>query len=79
MASYISCPAGGIEIGGVSSQLIDIAKAFTINDTKLKEHVFRWFEYLVKEGNYSKELFGTDNEQALREMKNDYIKVFYKK
>lgn len=79
IARFISSPADGIEIGGVSSQLLDIVKTITINNTKLKDRVFDWFEYLVEEGNYSTKLFGTDNEQALQEMKKDYIRVFYKK
>ena len=73
LAYYISNPVGGIEIGGVSSQLNEIIKIQTRGNKKLREKVFEWLEYYIEgEGTTIDEYFC--NVQAAFD---DYDKNFY--
>ena len=50
LAYFICYPGNGIEIGGVSSQLIDIIRVQTKGNVKLKEKVYEWLEFYIEDG-----------------------------
>lgn len=50
LASFVCHPADGIEIGGVSSQLVNILQTQTKGNDRLREKVHEWFEFYIEDG-----------------------------
>ena len=74
LAHYISNPVGGIEIGGLSSQLNEIIKIQTKGNKKLRDKVFEWLDYYIIEGE------GTTIDEYIDDVQaafDDYDKNFY--
>ena len=80
LANLCCNPADNHEIAGMSNltdSLLTILAHQTKRDSKLKERVYEWIEYLVEENYYDKEVFGDNKETAIKEAKEDYEAVFY--
>lgn len=73
LAYFICYPGNGIEIGGVSSQLIDIIRVQTKGNVKLKEKVYEWLEFYIEDGDTQIPEYKDDIQLAF----DDYDKVFY--
>lgn len=73
LAYFICYPADGIEIGGVSSQLVDIVKIHTKGNKKLKEKVYEWLEFYIEDGDTHISEYKDNIQLAF----DDYDKFFY--
>lgn len=73
LAYYICYPGNGIEIGGVSSQLIDIIRTQTKGNDRLREKVHEWLEFYIEDGDTQISEYKDDIQLAF----DDYDKVFY--
>lgn len=73
LAYYICYPGNGIEIGGCSSQLIDIIRTQTKGNDKLREKVFEWLEFYIEDGGTQIAEYKDNMQLAF----DDYDKVFY--
>ena len=49
LAYLISHPADAIEVGGISSQLIEIIRIQTRGNSKLREKVHEWLEFYIED------------------------------
>ena len=50
LARFICHPADGIEIGGASSQLIDIIRTQTKGNDRLRGKVHEWLDFYIEDG-----------------------------
>lgn len=50
LAHFICYPSDGIEIGGVSSQLVNIIRIQTKGNDRLREKVHEWLEFYIEDG-----------------------------
>lgn len=50
LAYFICYTGNGIEIGGVSSQLVNIVKIQTKGNDRLREKVHEWLEFYIEDG-----------------------------
>lgn len=73
LAYFICYPGNGIEIGGVSSQLVDIVKIQTKGNNRLREKVHEWFEFYIEECDTQISEYKDNMQLAF----DDYDKVFY--
>ena len=73
LAFYISNPADGLEIGGVSSQLYEIIKIQTKGNKKLRDKVFEWLEFYIEGEDTTIQEYIDDIQVAF----DDYNKNFY--
>ena len=73
LACYICYPGNGIEVGGVSSTLVDIIKIQTKGNDKLREKVFEWLEFYIEDGDTQIAEYKDNMQLAF----DDYDKVFY--
>lgn len=64
LALYVKEPIDGIEIGGVSDQLLDIVKSVTRGDNRLRRCVLDWLNYYC------------DDEDEFEKFRNEYDRVF---
>ena len=72
--AYFMCnPADGIEIGGVSSQLIDIIRTQTKGNDRLRGKVYEWLEFYIEDGSTRISEYKDDIQLAF----DDYDKFFY--
>ena len=73
LARFICYPADGIEIGGASSQLIDIIRTQTKGNDMLREKVHEWLEFYIEDGSTKISEYEDDMQLAF----DDYDKFFY--
>ncbi len=73
LAYFICYPGNGIEIGGVSSVLIDIIRIQTKGNDRLREKVHEWLEFYIEDGDTQVSEYKDDIQLAF----DDYDKVFY--
>lgn len=73
LASFICYPADGIEIGGSSSQLIDIIRIQTKGNDRLRKKVHEWLEFYIEDGSTKISEYKDDIQLAF----DDYDKFFY--
>lgn len=73
LAYFICYSADGIEIGGCSSQLIDIIRTQTKDNDRLREKVFEWLEFYIEDGDTQIAEYKDNMQLAF----DDYDKVFY--
>ena len=73
IAYFICYPGNGIEVGGVSSQLIEIIKIQTKGNDRLREKVQEWLEFYIEDGHTQMSEYKDDIQLAF----DDYDKVFY--
>lgn len=67
IANYLKNPIDGIEIGGVSEQLLDIIRIYTKDNEPLRKKVMEWIEYY----------FADEDENLQKELVECYNKYFY--
>ena len=77
IAWFLCYPADGIEIGGVSSQLLDIIKIMTKRRKSIKNFVMELCQDFVIEDKYNKNIYGIDKSEVIVRMEEDYDKLFY--
>lgn len=73
LARVICRPAGNLEIGGVSQQLVDVIRNYTENNDKLREQVHDYIEFMIETGDLSVDEYDRNAELA----KKDYDTLFY--
>lgn len=73
LAQFICRPVDGIEIGGVSSQLLDILRIYTRKNDKLREQAHNYIEFFVETGDICVDEYDGNAELA----KKDYDTLFY--
>ena len=73
LAHLICYPADGIEIGGGSSQLIDLIRIQTKGNDRLREKVHEWLEFYIEDGSTRIQEYKDDIQLAF----DDYDKFFY--
>jgi len=73
LARFICHPADGIEIGGASSQLIDIIRTQTKGNDRLRGKVHEWLEFYIEDGDTQISEYKDDIQLAF----DDYDKFFY--
>lgn len=73
LAYFICYPTDGIEIGGVSSQLIDIIRTQTKDNDRLRGKVHEWLQFYIEDGSTRIPEYKDDIELAF----DDYDKFFY--
>lgn len=73
LAYFICYPADGIEIGGASSQLIDIIRIQTKGNDRLRGKVHEWLEFYIEDGSTRISEYKDDIQLAF----DDYDKFFY--
>jgi len=73
LAHFICYPSDGIEIGGVSSQLIDIIRTQTKGNDRLRGKVHEWLEFYIEDGSTIISEYKDDIQLAF----DDYDKFFY--
>ena len=73
LAYFICYPTDGIEIGGVSSQLIDIIRTQTKGNDRLREKVHAWLEFYIEDGSTKISEYKDNIQLAF----DDYDKFFY--
>lgn len=73
LAMYICRPAGNLEIGGVSSQLVDVIRNYTEKNDKLREQVHDYIEFMVETNDIYVDEYDGNAELA----KEDYDTLFY--
>ena len=67
IAKFIVSPVDGIEIGGVSDQLLDIIKSITKNDERLRRKVLDWLAFFA------------ETEEGYQDFRDTYDKCFLMK
>ena len=72
IAFYVCNPSDSIEIGGVSSQLLDIVKIQTKGNKKLREKVREWIEFYIENGETTIQEYKRDIQEAF----DDYDRYF---
>ena len=77
IAWFLCYPADGIEIGGVSSQLLDIIKTMTKGRKSIKKFVLELCQDFVLENKYNERIYGRDKSEAIIRIEEDYNKLFY--
>ena len=77
IAWFLCWPSDGIEIGGVSFQLLDIIKTITKGRKSIKKFVVELCQDFVLEDKYNKNIYGIDKSEAIIRMEEDYDKLFY--
>lgn len=77
IAWFLCYPADGIEIGGVSSQLLDIIKIMTKGRKIIKKFVLELCQDFIIEDKYNKSIYGIDKSEAIKKIEEDYNKLFY--
>ncbi len=77
IAWFLCYPADGIEIGGVSSQLLDIIKIMTKRRKSIKNFVMELCQDFIIEDKYNKSIYGVDKSEAIIQMEEEYDKLFY--
>ena len=77
IAWFLCYPADGIEIGGVSSQLLDIIKIMTKRRKSIKNFVMELCQDFVIEDKYNKRIYGNNKSDAIVKMEEEYDKLFY--
>lgn len=77
IAWFLCYPSDGIEIGGVSNQLLDIIRIMTKGRKSIKKFVLELCEDFVLENKYNENIYGKDKSNAIVKMKEDYNKLFY--
>lgn len=77
IAWFLCYPADGIEIGGVSSQLLDIIKIMTNGRKSIKKFVLELCQDFVLEDKYKKSIYGVDKSEVIIQMEEEYDKLFY--
>lgn len=73
LARFICYPSDGVEIGGSSSQLIDIIRVQTKGNDRLREKVHEWLEFYIEDGSTKISEYKDDIQLAF----DDYDKFFY--
>lgn len=73
LASLICRPAGNLEIGGVSSQLVDVIRNYTEKNDNLREKVHDCIEFMVETNDICVDEYVGNAELA----KKDYDTLFY--
>ena len=73
LAHFICYPADGIEIGGGSSQLIDLIRIQTKGNDRLREKVHEWLEFYIEDDSTRIAEYKDDIQLAF----DDYDKFFY--
>ena len=73
LAQFICRPVDGIEISGVSSQLLDILRIYTRKNDRLREQVHDYIEFMIETDDLSVDEYDGNAELA----KKDYDKLFY--
>lgn len=66
IARYLVHPVDGIEIGGVSEQLLDIVKVVTKENEPLRREVLDWLCYL------------SESENQYEGLRDEYDRIFYR-
>ena len=77
IAWFLCWPSDGTEIGGVSSQLLDIIKTITKGRKNIKKFVVELCQDFVLEDKYNKSIYGIDKSEVIIRMEEDYDKLFY--
>ena len=77
IAWFLCGPADGIEIGGTSSQLLDIIKVMTKGRKSIKKFVLELCQDFIIEDKYNKSIYGVDKSEAIIQMEEEYDKLFY--
>ena len=77
IAWFLCYPADGIEIGGVSSQLLDIIKTMTKGRKSIKKFVLELCQDFVLENKYNERIYGRDKSEAIIRIEENYDKLFY--
>ena len=77
IAWFLCWPSDGIEIGGVSSQLLDIIKTLTKGRKSIKKFVLELCQDFVLEDKYNKSIYGIDKSESIIRIEEDYDKLFY--
>ena len=73
VARFICNPCDGIEIGGVTYQLLDIIKTQTKKNRNMRREIHEWIEVYTELG-YARDKFIENPNLA----KEDYDNLFYK-
>ena len=73
LAHFICYPTDGIEIGGVSHQLIEIIRTQTKDNDRLRGKVHEWLEFYIEDGDTRISEYKDDIQLAF----DDYYKFFY--
>jgi len=73
LARFICHPVDGIEIGGVSSQLIGIIRTQTKGNDRLRGKVHEWLEYYIEDGDTRISEYKDNIQLAF----DDYDNIFY--
>ena len=79
IAWFLCWPSDGIEIGGISSHLLDIIRIMTKGRKSIKKFVLELCQDFVIEDKYNKNIYGIDKSEVIVRMKEDYDKLFYLK
>lgn len=66
LAKYLCNPVDGIEIGGVSEQLLDIIKTLVKGDGIYRRNVLDWLYY-----------FCDEDDERYDKLRDDYDRIFY--
>lgn len=74
LAYFICRPAGNLEVGGVSAQLVDVLRSYTEKNDNLREKVHDYIEIFVEDGDISVDEYDGNAQLA----KDDYDALFYK-
>lgn len=77
IAWFLCYPSDGIEIGGVSNQLLDIIRIMTKGRKSIKKFVLELCEDFVLDNKYNENIYGKDKSDAIVKMEEDYNKLFY--
>ena len=77
IAWFLCFPSDGIEIGGVSNQLLDIIRIMTNGRKSIKKFVLELCKDFVLENKYNENIYGKDKSDAIVKMEEDYNKLFF--
>ena len=73
LAYFICYPGNGIEIGGVSFQLVNIIKIQTKGNDRLRGKVHEWLEFYIEDGDTQIAEYKDNMQLAF----DDYDNFFY--
>lgn len=73
LARLICRPAGNLEIGGISQQLLRVLQNYTEKNDKLRKKVHGYIEFMVETGDFCVDEYDGNAELA----KKDYDELFY--
>ena len=79
IANSLCHPYGtGIEIGGEAESMLEFLRILISGRPSIREKVLEYCEFYIDMGEYSKDMFGTDDkDKVIKMVTEDYDRIFY--